>query len=318
MAAFDSYPPNGLDRATGLGGLPGTPTPDSAIVVVPGPYYFEELPESPQIERAEQATIVHRFRCDQATGQNLIVGLSRGFIQTDSGGNQTRILSARYDQERADKCVITTTAEGLNFDVPPDEYGIEVVEFNPDLSRHPKFLPVTQYNSTDQNNAPVFGPQIISQIKTAASQLQLSVQQDGASQLNDFYITDPTVLELAQLLLQKYLQGEETFYLPGLKVTYSSYYWQPPLLSMGGYLEDPVYSGILPAYFWSYDQTPTGINTLLYLAQLVAPVYYGNGFSSLRLADSVTYQRTWFKLTSQWIMGPYGHWDTDIYDGQPA
>jgi hypothetical protein len=43
-------------------------------------------------------------------------------------------------------------------------------------------------------------------------------------------------------------------------------------------------------------------------------VIYGGGFSCLRQADRLVYQRTWFKLTSSWDCAPISQWDTQLYN----
>ena len=87
--SVDNTAPSGLDRADGseVNGVqfPGTATPQGVIFVkTPSGAYdvldfldgtatvFEEYPDSPEIERAEQATITHRFICDEYTGGILI------------------------------------------------------------------------------------------------------------------------------------------------------------------------------------------------------------------------------------------------------
>jgi hypothetical protein len=317
----DTFPNSGLDRATGTSGFLGTPTPATQpAYFAPNPnFIFEEDATSPSIERGEQATIVHTFHCDPVVGTTLIQGLSRGVIQQDSYGDFTRILTARMDYERAGKVRITTTSEGLNFDSPPDEFGVEVAEFNPALFRHPSFLPLLSYNVQPGtalipiNPAYSTGPQIIASIIQAANQSTVQSQNSFLANLNPGNTGNTVVTNLAQLLLSKYQQGVDTFYLAGYKVSWSSYWFLPPLLSPGGYIEDPVYSGFLPAYFWSDNGTPSGNNIFTYLAEFVDSTLYGNGISWLRLGDSIQYQRTWFKITRQWLAGPYGHWDTDIY-----
>ena len=240
---------------------------------------------------------------------------------SDSFGNEFQILSSRFTQSPGQTGVLVITAEGENFGLPPQEFGVEVVEFNPDLCRHPLFLPVTTYNGFAQDGVtPVFGTQIVSLCKAAGQQPQYQVQQDSNGAINAALITSPSVLSLAELLADKYAQGEETFYLAGFKVTYSIYSrfnrgFGGAGLNPGSYIEDPVASGVLPFGFWSTNGTPSGENAFTTLAALIAPQYYLNGFSSLRLSDSVTFQRTWFKTTAQWIMAPFGHWDTDIYTG---
>lgn len=324
MASFE---PNGYDRATGQGSLPGTPTPIGVILTKngTGAFFFEELPDSPTIERGEQTTIVHTVACDPTTGQIVIEGTQRGQILIDSQGNWSKILSATFQYQKGDHCIVSITCEGFGgvsfgggvsaFDVPPDEFGVETLEFNPSIYRHPRYDDVLNYNDTTMT-PPVTGQRIIQWIQSAVNAPNISGQTDNATLLNSTNITDSGVLALALELLGKVRQGEETFYLAGFKVTYSAFFFLPVALNPGGYIEDPVASGALPYYFWSLDGSSSNSdsnNCFLAVAEQVAPQFYQDGISWLRQSDSIVYQRTFFKRTSIWIGGPAGNWDAEIY-----
>lgn len=297
----------------------GTPTPDNQPAYYSGDtsFIFEEDANSPSIERGEQATIVKTFHCDPVTAQTLIIGLGRGTIQTDSSGDVTRVLTSRYDYERADKVKISVTSEGVSFDSPPDQFAAEVMEFNAALFRHPLFLPILSYNVVPGTyNQPAdttqsTGPAIISAIIQVANQ---STQQAATSwQAVITNVTDSTIITLANLLQTKYQQGIDSWYLAGYKITWSQFYFLMPQMSPGGYIEDPITSGWLPPYFWSDDASSTGFNQFLAIAEILDLPTYQGGISWLRLADSIQYERTWLKITRQWLGGPSGHWDTDLY-----
>lgn len=312
--SYDAYPPNGLDRADGLDHRLGTPTPAAAIVNKPLDTNFEEDINSPEIERGEQGTVSHTFKCDQETGLTLITGIGRGSILEDSSGNITRVVNANYQQQKGDQCTIRIVAEGITFDSPPDEFDVDVVEFNPSLFTHPRYASIQQYipDSGNYEGTPI-GALIFSWIQAAANLPQQVTIVENEGMINSTNIPDPDVLELALELLDKTRQGEETFYLAGFKVTWSQYYFIPVDLNPGGYIEDPVLSGTLPWFFYSDNGTPGGNDIFLNLASQVAPAFYENGLSWLRLADTIRYQRTWFKITATWLAGPYGHWDAQIY-----
>src|ERR1043165_4269382 len=98
------WPPNGVDRADGSrtdesGNSIGTANPPGTVMVnnqtsaIDDRFIFEELPDSPEIERAEQGTIQHRFKCDPETGLELLKGLGRGRFMTDTADNTTRVVS---------------------------------------------------------------------------------------------------------------------------------------------------------------------------------------------------------------------------------
>lgn len=327
---YSQFPVSGYDRADGEGGRPGTPTPDNQpqFRTASGlPYYFEELENSPTIERGEQTTITHKFKCDQITGSTYLQGLQRGQLMTDSQGNQTKILTSSLEYNKGDYWVLTVTAEGFAgffstdgvspLDVPPDEFSVETLEFNPSIFLHPRYATVLAYDDPEQNTT---GAQIFQWISAALNMAQVSGQTSNASLINSTRITDFDVLTLAEELLGKVRQGIQTFYLAGFKVVYSRYFFYPEPINPGGYIEDPVASGNLPYYFWSLDGTSNpddGNNSLTLLAQATAPAFYEDGLSWLRQADTVQYQRTWVKITSIWIAGPNGRWDADLYNPQP-
>ena len=232
--SYIGFPVSGVDRAIGTNGLPGTPTPSNKRLISGnvsfGQFFFQEMPNSPTIERGEQATIVHKFQCDYITGQTYLLGLARGQLMVDTQGNMSRILSTTLDHDKGDICVLSITAEGvagLNpnlsislFNVPPDDFSVDTVEFNPSIFRHPRYQQVLDFNlDADGNildNGFPTGPQIIQWIQGAVNLATNGSQQDMANQINSTNIPDDT-LELALELLSKVRQGTETFYLAGFK-----------------------------------------------------------------------------------------------------
>lgn len=307
-------PTNGFDRATGLHSLSGTPTPEGVILYKPGKTFLEELPTSPIMELGEQFTITHKFNCDLTTGQLFLNANPRGTILTDSLGLTSRILSCSLEYQKGDFWILTMTAEAT-YVVPPDEFNVESIEFNPSIYRHPRYASVLNYKSTDTSGNPVTGQQIINLIQGATNFAQVGAQTDSSSAINAQLITDSSVLAAALELLGKVQQGFDTFFLYGFRVTWSTYFYLPQEMSPGGFIEDPVVDANLPAYFWSSDQSgDEDTNIFTELAAQLSPVLYGDGLSWLNLADTQTYERTWFKLTSTWIGGPSGQWDSQIYD----
>lgn len=151
--------PTGFDRGDGVTNLPsqpqndpgaagtfGTPTPNSARIKTfggatqPG----QEDPDSPEIERAEQATFMHRIKTSWTTGLQLIAGLSRGVYLQDSGqlqspGTVTRVLSARLKSLRGDNAEVSVIAESISFDTPPEEFQDVPVDSGFDIIKHPRY-----------------------------------------------------------------------------------------------------------------------------------------------------------------------------------
>lgn len=310
-------PPNGFDRADGIDGNAGTATPNGTVIQSPIGFFLEEASFSPEIEFGEQATVVHTFYCDPDTAQIILLSNARGTVLIDNSGNYSRVLSTKLNYNKGLYCTVVVTAEGT-FIVPPDEFSVEAIEFNPSLYRHPRYIDVLNYKGMSTTGQSVTGAQIINLIQGASNFPQVGAQTDATNSINSSLITNNTVLAEALEELSKIQQGFDTFYLAGFRVTYSTYFYQAFQINPGGYIEDPVESGNLPAYFWSDDGTPSGQNIFSALAATVSPVLYGQGLSWLRQSDTQSFQRTWFKITSTWIGGPFGQWDEEIYNPNAA
>lgn len=322
--------PNVFDRADGLGGRPGTITPAASIQLqqgsntqVPG-NVFEEEPDSPSIEFGEQTTVRHTYICDPVTAQIYMLGLPRGTLLQDSVGNISKVLSVTGDRMRGDRVRMTVISEVILYS-PPDEFQLEILELNPALEKHPRyaFLPADIRNLVSYS---VSAAQIVS-AETAKSLIS-GISARPASLPTGGSWNWQTVQDAAQELLLKRRIGEDTFYLPGFRVVWHSYYFAPQNLNPGGYVEDPISQGGLPMFFWNpkYPFDPTDIydNIFQYCA-VVCPQFFSDGGASahtriswLRLCDTQEYVRTWFRVTRTWIGAPYAHWDSDLYTGLPS
>ena len=100
----------------------------------------EELPDSPELERAEQATCTKRFRMPYIQAQGFLAGLGRGTILQDNESNQIRVLSASVKREKPNMAILTIVAEGLSFDTPPDEFECQTVDLGIDILKHPRYF----------------------------------------------------------------------------------------------------------------------------------------------------------------------------------
>src|SRR6266446_3298590 len=221
MPSFDILPPSGIDRADGTHGV-GTSTPGEGILTSK-PFFFEEDAASPEIERGEQGTLTHKFRCDVNTGLVMIQGLTRGRILTDSFGNVTKVLTTRLIRAKGDYYDLIVTAESLSFDTPPDGFRVQTIEQNFPLEKHPKYYPLITSNTNFLTGLPInpalpTGFDILYHIRIAVEQPTATGRQAGYD-----YITDPTkipdfdIAELAFDLYRKFLKQEETWYLAGLE-----------------------------------------------------------------------------------------------------
>lgn len=303
------YPPSTFDRADGIDGRPGTPTPASAVMAT-SQTFFEEDSDSPQIERAEQGTIVHKFKCDQNTAYALIASIGRGYTLEDSFGNTSRVVNSRLTFQKGIVCGIEITAESLNWDWPVDEFSLEVSELNPAIEKHPRYNALTY-----QDRINVHG-------SVQAEGIEFQAMYDGVLDTIKNQVPDNNNLlrwQQAKELAFKLHKAEDSFYLPGFRIQYSQYFSIPVALNPGGYIEDPITSGELPYYFWNTEepQTQDQNNNIFTLMSNYNPAIYaganGDGIDWLRLCDTIQYQRTWFRLTKSWQGGPLGHWDQQLY-----
>jgi hypothetical protein len=90
------------------------------------------------------------------------------------------------------------------------------------------------------------------------------------------------------MLIEKLTKGQETYYLAGLKYTWTRHFYDPQAINRGGYIEQP--GGPLAGYL-PYD------------------------FDWLRNCDRQQPVGTGgvYKVTYSWVGGPSGHWDRDLY-----
>jgi len=325
-------PPCIFDRADGTNPLyGGVPDADGSIKIntaygnTPGAGgyvpFFQETSDSPEIESGEQSTIVHKWNCDYYTAQIYLIAYQRGTYMVDSQGNNCRVLSTRITpvpRTGMRGVILTITSEGSQplFPNPPDEFDIETVELNPSLEKHPRYAALTYRQRYLVRNSNVSDDVDVSQTyKNAISQISSS---------NSPYSGSSQQQQEAQELLFKKHKGEDSFYLTGYKITLSQYYWFPQGINPGGYIEDPVSQGGLPAYFWSTNGTTSGTNIFAGTAQFnqnlyppsgsAPPTAFPYGLSWLRQADTLHLNRTWWRLTRSWIGAPLGVWDNELYN----
>ena len=356
--------PYGFDRADGVtelpgGGTQGTATPTGSILLqgAGGPatiddIAIEELPDSPDIERAEQATISKTYRMAWSECLNRIAYLGRGAVVYDTFGNYYLILSASIRHEAGGTGILTIVMEAKTFDSPPDEFSIVPVELGVNIIKHPRyfyaFLGDGYGSTTEKENQMVIRLLQDYMENTSANYRDAIVRlltdslgyNDGAGytpqpppwdrdaedwlDTSSAFVAGTDMAKRAALeIVQKWWRGEETPYLVGYEMTWSQYYFISPSLNPGGYVEDPMFDANpqLPDYFYSNVWPPDPAYTIFDFLPYVNPQCYSDdGTSSgsvniswLRKADQVEYQRTWFKITRTWLGSPVGFWDSDLY-----
>ncbi|HEV2208721.1 MAG TPA: hypothetical protein VG167_08085 [Verrucomicrobiae bacterium] len=361
--SFDPYP-SGLDWANGLGGLIGTPINPSQIIAMDMTGLIdiesktpEELPDSPEIERAEQATLTHRFSLPWGVALQKLIEYGRGTLLQDSSGNVTKVLSCKVQRQPGGLAILIVVSEGLSFDTPPDKFSIVPVELGLNILKHPRYFFALQgANNTEatanqyvirllqdyfENSWPLYRDYLENRLywSVAANMATASPVSNGDG---TYTVTPPgqigtpnTVITIpgtdlaksaAMEIVTKYWRGTESPYIVGYQITWSAFYFRPPFLNPGGYIEDPILQANpqLPAYFISPDYPPTLTNTIfdrlaVYNPQCYSDTGYDTGaavISWLRKADQIVEERTWFQVDRIWIGSPVGFWDPDIYAAQ--
>jgi hypothetical protein len=154
--------PSTLDRADGLEGRPGIATPVGSVQIIDNGQLYDaaedysiklrEAANSPEIERAEQATITHTFYTDWDEAIVRIQTLGRGTLMVDSFGNVSRVLSSKIQRERGGSATLTVTAESVSFDSPPDEFSLEPVELGVHIVKHPRYFHALDPTSDDASS----------------------------------------------------------------------------------------------------------------------------------------------------------------------
>jgi hypothetical protein len=157
--------------------------------------------------------------------------------------------------------------------LPSGGFSLKPQELNPKIERNPFFTGIL-YATIQLVYAALYA-----QTQTGSSTAYNTIQT----------IPDATQKALANKLLAKLLNGEETYYLAGWSYSYELYSYTLPTIAIGGITQTPggPMAGDLPS-----------------------------GLSWLRLADDIEpagVSGSMYKLTLNYLGGPNGHWDTDIY-----
>lgn len=129
-------------------------------------------------------------------------------------------------------------------------------------------------------------------------------------------------LAAGQELIGKLWRMEDSPPVYGLEITWTEYYWRPPYINLGSYIENPQRATPpLPDYFTCPATIPNG-STIFDMIAHYNPQYYSESgyqggavsISWLRQADDIEFQRTFFKVTRKWLGAPTGAWDIDLFN----
>lgn len=348
--------PSGYDRGDGLDGRIGTPT-DADQLRYSGPgnvakvddMPIEELSDSPTIERAENTTVSHRFRGPYSALVNESLYLYRGVYRRESDGMRSRILSAKLSHADADMGDFEVVEE-MQLDVPYDTLDITPVELGVNILKHPRYfnaLQAVENGAVDlTNNA--LNQQVIRTLQNyfdnpspvLRNKIPKSINDSMGDPLGDSgtdHVSGTDLAKRAALeIISKFWRGEETPYIVGVQLTWTSYYFTPQPINLGGYTfaevlgnspVDPAfndYQQIPPEFVYLQDAigNPT-TETIFDSIALWNPQSFSStgglsgdvSISWLRKADHPVFDRLLWKWERVWIGAPLGHWDEELYSG---
>lgn len=127
----------------------------------------------------------------------------------------------------------------------------------------------------------------------------------------------------AREIIGKLWRMEDSPMVNGVEITHAEYWFRPPPLNLGCYIENPTAANPpLPDYFYSTAYPPNASQTIFDQLSYINPQCFsstgiaggGTLISWLRDADDIDFQRTWFKVTRRWLGAPIGSWDADLYN----
>jgi hypothetical protein len=165
--------------------------------------------------------------------------------------------------------------------LPVGEFSLEPQEIYPKVERNPFFTGITADTVSAVYNCLYSFDRSGANSANTIIQERVTNAQDGG--------TPGTQTAFAFELLHKLQNGEESYYIAGYRYSFSTYSYTAPSLSPGGIIGTPggPIAGDLPG-----------------------------SVQWLRLADKIEpagVNGSMYKLTQNWIGGPSGYWDSDLY-----
>ena len=123
---------------------------------------IEEPPGSPVIDGAEQCTCSHTLVMSYYQAQLYFAVMPRGTVVNDTGGNIWRVLSRSIKRTQMLMAEYSYVMESISFDTPPDEFDLQDVDLDLDITKHPRYnwclLPYVSDASTYKmvGNTPIY------------------------------------------------------------------------------------------------------------------------------------------------------------------
>ena len=234
------------------------------------PGALTETAESGRLRLAERITYAQQLAGRYADAFAFANSHPRGSIWTISVSGATGLFcvdDTSLDLQKGGKGVVTVNYLYLGV-TPPDEFALTPFEINPPIEKNPCFASLTKDDLDKARTA--------FNAATAAGQTTLTNA-----------ITSTTNNALTTSLINKWLRGEETYYLAGFKFQHTLQSFSAPEGFEGGVIQEPF--GAFAGYV------------------------SGAGLEWLRQADELVWSNGIWKLTRTWIGAPSGHWDSDLY-----
>lgn len=230
-------------------------------------------PDSGIFEFAERVTYTEKLRGAASDAVLYAQNHNRGTIWTIAGLNGFFYVEQSQTAKETGGIATVTVKYNWLGENAPDEWSVTPFEINPPIER-------TQF----------FSALTVNDLKLARGSFAAD-QATGQATL-DAGAAASTNATLIQSLIQKWLRGEQTFYMAGLK-----YQWTQYLGSLSGVIFRR----------GGYTETPGG------------PGFFPANFVWLRQCDELVWNNGIYRLTRTWIGAPtsIGLWDSDIYGSSP-
>jgi hypothetical protein len=239
-------------------------------------------PNSPRLVYGDRVKAVDIYKGQQSLCAESM--LARGTFGTGLRAGWV-VNQCTCDTSRGDIGTLTIEWEagGSSADqpLPTGDFSLEPQEIYPKVERNQFFTGITADTvSAVYNCLYSFDRSGANSANTIIQERVTNAQDGGASGIQTAFAFE---------LLQKLQNGEESYYIAGYRYSFSTYSYTAPSLSPGGIIGTPAgpIAGDLP-----------------------------NGVQWLRLADKIEpagVNGSMYKYTQNWIGGPSGYWDSDLY-----
>lgn len=264
---------------------------DTNLIVWKGPTNaLVYQPNAPRLVYADRVKAVDIYKGPQPICAESM--LARGTFGTGSRAGWV-VNQCTVDTARGDIGTLTIEWEaggsGADQPLPVGDFNLEPQELYPKIERNLFFTGIL--------------PDVVRGVYNALYAFNQSGSPNATATINAAingvnFASYPDTNAAAQYalgteLLTKLASGEESYYIAGYRYSYEEFSYTAPALSNGGIIANGSYQPAGPLA----DDLPSGV-------------------AWLRLADKLDpagVNGSMFKLTVNWLGGPDGYWDSDLY-----